>query len=124
MTNIKLRISILNAPDDLSPLKLRGWLMQQAKDIQEISGENGYVQIKLFLTRRQRFAFTQKKLDTLLQGIVDKFPAIHRIELGEVETSLSNEQMRDAAEQAELDLQALSASLDNYLSKKTDTKPH
>lgn len=94
--NFQLRVSVINVPDDLSPLKLRGWLLQQAREIQEISSEHSYTEIKLFLSKRQRFAFPPKKLDALLQGIVDKFPAIHRVALCEVERTLDAGQMHDA----------------------------
>lgn len=121
-TNVHLRMSVINTPDDLSPLKLRGWLMQQAREIQDMSGEHAYTRIRLFLTKRQRFAFTQKKLDVLLQGIVDKFPAIHGIELVEVEQSLTNEQMQAAAKDADAELTELRNSLDEYLEQQGKPK--
>lgn len=121
-TNLQLRISVINAPGDLSPLKLRGWLLQQAREIQDMSAEHAYTRIKLFLTKRQRFAFTQKKLDGLLQGIVDKFPAIHGIELVEVERSLTNEQMQAAAKAANGELTELRDSLDEYLEQQGKPK--
>lgn len=120
--NLQLRISVINTPDELSPLKLRGWLLQQAREIQDMSGERAYTRIKLFLTKRQRFAFTQKKLDGLLQGIVDKFPAIHGIELVEVEQPLTNEQMQAAAKDADAELTELSNSLDEYLAQQGKPK--
>jgi DNA-binding PucR family transcriptional regulator len=115
-------MSVINAPDDLSPLKLRGWLMQQAREIQDMSGDHAYTRIRLFLTKRQRFAFTQKKLDVLLQGIVDKFPVIHGIELVEVDRSLTNEEMQAAAEDANVELAELSNSLDEYLEQQGKPK--
>lgn len=121
---MQLRISIVNTPDDLSPLKLRGWLLQQAREIQEMSSEHAYTRIKLFLTTRQRFAFTQKKLDVLLQGIVDKFPAIHGIELVEVNKSLTNQEMQTASEHANAELNELSKSLDGFLGKQKDKPLH
>lgn len=124
MTNVQLRISVINTPDDLSPLKFRGWLLEQAREIQEMSGEHAYTRIKLFLTKRQRFAFTQKKLDALLQGIVDKFPAIHGVELVEVEKSLTNQEMQEASERATAELDELRESLDEYLGKQADTTIH
>lgn len=102
----------------MSPLKLRGWLLQQAREIQDMSAEHAYTRIKLFLTKRQRFAFTQKKLDSLLQGIVDKFPAIHGIELVEVEQSLTNEEMQAAAKDADAELTGLRNSLDEYMKQQ------
>ena len=72
----------------------------------------------MFLTKRQRFAFTQKKLDGLLRGFVDKFPAIHGIELVEVEHSLTNEEMQLAARDADAELTELGNSLDEYLERQ------
>lgn len=121
-SNVQLRISVINTPDDLSPLKLRGWLLQEAREIQDMSAEHAYTKIKLFLTKRQRFAFTQKKLDGLLQGIVDKFPAIHGIELVEVEQSLTNEEMQAVSKDADAELAELRNSLDEYLKQQAEPK--
>lgn len=123
-TNVQLRISVINTPDDLSPLKMRGWLLQQAREIQEMSSEHAYTRIKLYLTKRQRFAFTQKKLDMLLQRIVDKFPAIHGIDLVEVDKSLTNQEMQAVSEYANAELNDLSKSLDNFLGKQPDDTLH
>jgi hypothetical protein len=54
-----------------------------------------------------RFAFTQNKLDLLLQDIVNKHPCIYRIELLPVDKTLNAEQMQEAAEFAQLELKAL-----------------
>lgn len=103
-------------------LKLRGWLLHQAREIQDMSAERAYTRIKLFLTKRQRFAFTQKKLGGLLQGIVDKFPAIHGIELVEVEQSLTNEEMQAVSKDADAELAELRNSLDEYLEQQAKPK--
>lgn len=113
--NIQLRISIINVPSELSPLKLRGWLQLQAKEIQELSLEHAYTRIKLFLTKRQRYAFTQKKLDLLLQGIVDKHPAIHGIELIEVDKPLGIAEMSEVSAMANSELTEMKESLDEFL---------
>lgn len=96
MTNITFRTSILNIPDNLTPLKLRGYLKQAAADIQFQTGDKGYAVIRLFLPERLRLLFTQKKLDLLLQSIVDKHPAIHQIVLEPVEQPLSVAEMHEA----------------------------
>lgn len=84
-TEGQLRISLLNAPDDMAPLKLRGWLRTEAVDIQSMArGEHDLIIIRLFMPERLRLAITQKKLDGILQEIVDKFPNIHRVELQSV----------------------------------------
>jgi hypothetical protein len=123
-SNIQLRISVINAPDDLSPLKLRGWLLGQAREIQAMSTKNAYIRIKLFLTTRQRFSFTQKKLDVLLQGIVDKFPAIHGIELISGDQSLTVQEMKVASDLANSELEEMGKSLDSFLSKQPDKTHH
>lgn len=87
-----------------------------------MSAEHAYTRIKLFLTKRQRFAFTQRKLDALLKGIVDKFPAIHGIELVEVEQSLTNEEMQAVAKAADAELTELRNSLDEYMEQQGKPK--
>ena len=112
MANLKLRISVLNVPGDLSHLKVRGWLQQQAQEIQASAGEQGYVHIKLFLTKQQRYAFAPNKLDKLLKSIVDGYPSIHRIVLVIVENELTPVQMQEEAARANDELQELAESLD------------
>jgi hypothetical protein len=121
--NVQIRVSVINVPGELSPLKLRGWLLQQAREIEAMSSEHCYTQVKLFLSKRQRFAFPQKKLDALLQGIVDKFPAIHGIALCEVEQSLDAGQMQDAMALAEQELQTLSRSFEDFMAKEQAGAP-
>ena len=41
--------------------------------------DNGAI-LRLFLTKKLRFAFTQDKLDAMLQTIADKYAGIQRIE--------------------------------------------
>lgn len=101
MPNIPFRISALNIPDDLSPLKLRGYLQREAANIQRLSGGKGYTIIRLFLPERLRLQFTQKKLDVLLQSIVDKHPAIHRVELERTERPLTLAEMVEVGRQEE-----------------------
>lgn len=101
MPNIPFRISALNIPDNLSPLKLRGYLQREAADIQRLSGDKGYTIIRLFLPERLRLQFTQKKLDVLLQSIVDKHPAIHRVELERTERSLTLAEIVEVGRQEE-----------------------
>lgn len=104
----QLRISILNAPDDLTPLKLRGWLRSEAESIQGLAkGEHDMTLIRLFLPERLRLATTQKQLDKLLQGIVDRFPNIYRVELRPVSKALSPREMTQAAEEGRADLEAM-----------------
>lgn len=91
--NVQLKISLVNVPDDLSPLKLRGYLRSEATEIQNMAAENCYAVIRLFLPERIRFGYTQKKLDVLLKEIVNKFPSIYKIELVSVKSSLDAHQL-------------------------------
>jgi len=104
----QLRLSILNTPDDLTPLKLRGWLRSEAESIQGMAkSEHDMIVIRLFLPERLRLASTQKQLDKLLQGIVDRFPNIYRVELRPVTKALTLGEMAQAAEEGQTDLQAM-----------------
>ena len=100
----QLRITILNPTEDISALKLRGWLQAEAEQIDAITGDDDFVIIRLFLMERVRYGFTQKKLDAILQGVTDKFPSIYRVELFLVKQPLTMEQMQEEAAQANADL--------------------
>ena len=63
--------------------------------------------IRLFLSERLRLATTQKQLDKILQGIVDRFPNIYRVELRPVTKALTVGEMAQAAEEAQTDLQEM-----------------
>ncbi|EEG08227.1 hypothetical protein [Pseudogulbenkiania ferrooxidans] len=103
-TSGKLRISILNLPDHITPLKFRGWLRQEVQSIQSSCNSNDYTLVRLFFSRKIRLAFTVKQLDTMFQGLVDKCPNIHRIETFEVDKPLSLSEMAEEHARAESDL--------------------
>jgi hypothetical protein len=124
MANLRLRISVLNVPSDLSHLKVRGWLQQQAQEIQADAGEQGYVHIKLFLTKHQRYAFAPNKLDKLLNSIVASYPAIHRIVLVVVENELTPVQMQEEAARANDELQEMADSLDKKFGPQKSPTVH
>jgi len=104
MSNVQLRISLVNVPMNISPLKLRGYLRAEANDIQSKSTEHSFFIIRLFLPERLLFAYTQKKLDVLLKDIVDKYPSIHRVELVTVKSTLDFAQMQEESKAAQKDL--------------------
>jgi len=104
----QLRLSILNAPDDLTPLKLRGWLRGEAESIQgSAKGEQDMIVIRLFLPERLRLTSTQRQLDKVLQGIVDRFPNIYRVELRTVAKALTLGDMVEASKVGQADLKAM-----------------
>lgn len=104
MSNIQFRISLVNVPMNISPLKLRGYLRAEANDIQNKATEHSFFIIRLFLPERILFAYTQKKLDVLLKDIVDKYPSIHRVELVTVKNTLDFAQMQEESKAAQKDL--------------------
>lgn len=107
----RLKMSILNTDDALSPLKFRGWLRGEAEDIQAGAVEHDLIIIRLFMPEKLRFLLTQKKLDNILQGITDKLPNIYRIELIRVQKSLDHQEMAEAAELAKSDLNEIAKEL-------------
>lgn len=108
MATGQIRISLLNPGADISPLRLRGWLQNEAAQISARCEPGDGAIVRLFLTRKLRFGFTQQKLDTLLQTIADKTPGIVRIETLVVEAPLTPDQMQE-------EIRIADADLDNYL---------
>ncbi len=102
--NVQFRISLVNVPMNISPLKLRGYLRAEADDIQSKATEHSFFIIRLFLPERILFAYTQRKLDVLLKSIVDKYSSIHRVELVTVKSTLDFAQMQEESKVAEKDL--------------------
>ncbi len=95
----KLRISLVNIPDDVSPLELRALLRSEANSIQALTRHpDDRILIRLFMPAQVLLAIGQRDLDSILQTIVNKNANIQRIELREVERALSIEAM--ALEQA------------------------
>lgn len=107
MSNIQFRISLVNVPAEISPLKLRGFLRSEAEDIQRKATGHSFFLMRLFLPERLLFAYTQKKLDVLLKNIADKYESIHRVELVVVKNSLDATQMMEEAKLAEEDLKLM-----------------
>lgn len=102
--NVELKISLVNVPESITPLKLRGYLRGEAQDIQNKAKEHSFVIIRLFMPERMLFAYTQKKLDVLLEDIVNKVPCIHRVELVTVKNALDAAQMMEESKIAKEDL--------------------
>lgn len=103
-----MRMSILNVTEDVTPLKFRGWLRNEAIDIQSTAkSETDIITIRLFMTERLRFALTQSNLDKLLKAVVDKHPNIYRVELHVGVNVLTTKQMTEAADEANADLRKM-----------------
>ena len=108
----QIRISILNTPGDMSPLKFKGWLRTEVSNIQGLAkGENDMIIVRLLLPKRLGFAITQKQLDVILQGLVDKHPNIFRIELRPIERTLSTDELAREAEDANEHIKEILAAM-------------
>lgn len=105
MANGKFKISILNPPTEISALKLRGWFYTQAEQINNtMTGEYDYAFIRLFIQSRVRFAFTQKKIDALMQGVTEKYENIFQVELFVVDKPLDVNQIQEEYARANIEL--------------------
>jgi hypothetical protein len=107
MPNIQFRISLVNVPAEVSSLKLRGYLRAEAEDIHGKATEHSIYIVRVFLPERTLFAYTQKKLDALLEDIVNKYESIYRVEMVPVKDSLNMTQLQEAQQKAQQDLAEL-----------------
>lgn len=104
------RYSILQIPSDISPLKFRGYLRKEVEAVQATAqGEEDIILIRLFVLEKVLFGLGAKKIDSILQGVVGKCPNIQRIELEPLARSLTQDEMQEAAEEAQSTLQMLGA---------------
>ena len=102
------RYSILQVPEAVTPLKLRGHLRKEIEAVQATAkNEEDIILISLFVLEKVLFGLGQKKVDSILHGIVAKCPNIQRIELEPLSRPLSAEEMQEAAEDAQANLEAL-----------------
>ena len=102
------RYSILQVPEAVTPLKLRGHLRKEIEAAQATAkNEEDIILIRLFVLEKVLFGLGQKKVDSILHGIVAKCPNIQRIELEPLSRPLSAEEMQEAAEDAQANLEAL-----------------
>lgn len=111
MTTLHLRATILNPGLDISPLKFRGWLRAEAANIDMLTRQSGQPHqvsiIWLYLPEQLRLLIGQGKLDKIIQGIVDKFETIYRIELRRTQSTLTADEMMQAQEELHVYMEAL-----------------
>lgn len=109
---VQLRVSILNAPEDMSPLKFRGWLNSEVEQIQAGTIKNGFVIIRLHLPEKLRLQVSQRNLDKILRKIVDKYPVVYQIKLSSSEHSLSFVEILEEEHRANLFFEAAADFVD------------
>lgn len=103
----KLRMSILNVTPDISALKFRSWIKEQAVDIQINADDTDFIVIRLFMPLKLIRAFGRSKLNKLLGEIAHAFPNVYRIDLREVEHSLTVPQMQEESVRGQEDLSSI-----------------
>uniref|UniRef100_Q47H33 Uncharacterized protein n=1 Tax=Dechloromonas aromatica (strain RCB) TaxID=159087 RepID=Q47H33_DECAR len=105
----QFRSSILQVPAEVTPLKLRGYLRKEIEAVQATAqNEEDIIVVRLFVLEKVLFGLGEKKVDSILQGVVGKCPNIQRIELEALVRPLTENEMQEAAAEAQATLQALS----------------
>jgi hypothetical protein len=105
----QFRSSILQVPAEVTPLKFRGYLRQEIEAVQATAqNEEDIIVVRVFVLEKVLFGLGAKKVDGILQGIVGKCPNIQRIELEALARPLTQDEMQEAADEAQAMLQALS----------------
>lgn len=102
------RYSILQVPVDVTPLKFRGYLRKEVEAVQATAkDEEDIILVRLFVLEKVLFGLGAKKVDNILLGVVGKCPNILRIELEALARPLTQDEMHEAASEAQASLQAL-----------------
>ena len=104
----QFRSSILQVPADVTPLKLRGYLRQEIEAVQATAqSEEDIIIVRVFVLEKVLFGLGAKKVDSILQGVVGKCPNIQRIELEALARPLTQDEMQEAANDAQETLRTL-----------------
>lgn len=105
----QFRSSILQVPGEVTPLKLRGYLRREIAAVQATAqNAEDIIVVRLFVLEKVLFALGAKKVDSILQGLVGQCPNIQRIELEALSRPLTQDEMQEAAQEAQATLQTLS----------------
>ncbi|MFN3716532.1 MAG: hypothetical protein ACK4R8_07380 [Thiobacillus sp.] len=105
MASGQIFIAILNPGVEITPLRLRGWLQKEAAAVNNRASPGDGAILRLFLTKKLRYAFTGDRLDTMLRTLTERYPAILRIETQLLEAPLNAEDMEAQTRIANADLQ-------------------
>ncbi|MBK8319077.1 MAG: hypothetical protein IPL05_11030 [Betaproteobacteria bacterium] len=102
------RSATLQVPAEVTPLKLRGYLRKEIEAVQATAqGEEDIIVVRLFVLEKVLFGLGAKKVDSILHGALGKCPNILRIELEGLLRPLTQDEMQEAAAEAQSTLQAL-----------------
>ena len=104
----QFRSSILQVPADVTPLKFRGYLRHEIEAVQATAqSEEDIIIVRVFVLEKVLFGLGAKKVDSILQGVVGKCPNIQRIELEALTRPLTQDEMQEAASDAQETLRTL-----------------
>ena len=102
------RSATLQVPAEVTPLKFRGYLRKEIEAVQATAqSEEDIIVVRLFVLEKVLFGLGAKKVDSILHGALGKCPNILRIELEGLLRSLTQDEMQEAAAEAQSTLQAL-----------------
>jgi len=102
------RSATLQVPVEVTPLKFRGYLRKEIEAVQATAqGEEDIIVVRLFVLEKVLFGLGAKKVDSILHGVLGKCPNILRIELEGLVRPLTQDEMQEAAAEAQSTLQAL-----------------
>lgn len=102
------RSATLQVPAEVTPLKLRGYLRKEIEAVQATAqGEEDIIVVRLFVLEKVLFGLGAKKVDSILHGALGKCPNILRIELEGLLRPLTQDEMQEAAAEAQSTLQML-----------------
>ena len=118
MASGQIHIAILTPGVEITPLRLRGWLQKEAAVINNRANPGDGAILRLFLTKKLRYAFTGDKLDAMLRTLTERYPAILRIETQLVEAPLNAEAMEEQTRIANADLQKFMQRAEEYAKRK------
>ena len=108
----QFRSVVLQVPAEISPLKFRGHLRREIQAVQAgVQSPEEIIVVSLFVLEKVLFGLGQKKVDSILNGVVEKCPNIQRIELEGLVRPLTADEMQEAADEAQATLAALSAQV-------------
>ena len=102
------RSATLQVPAEVTPLKFRGYLRKEIEAVQATAqGEEDIIVVRLFVLEKVLFGLGAKKVDSILHGALGGCPYVLRIELEGLLRSLTQDEMQEAAAEAQSTLQAL-----------------
>lgn len=102
------RSTVLQVPAEVTPLKFRGYLRKEIQALQAgVQSAEEIIIVRLFVLEKVLFGLGTKKVDSILQGVVEKCPNIQRIELDGLIRPLTADEMAEAAAEAQAMVEAL-----------------